>query len=166
MKVLIMGSSGSGKTFLSKEFSRLNVNSVDADEIEGLHGWYNWKNEKVRFPRDADKDFLDNHEFLWDRAVLKDFLDKNPDIYFFGMSGNVFEMLDLFDKVYYLNIPADTILARLDHPSRTNPMGKTDYQKQAILEWEKQIRKLAEEHNIQAVDGTLTTKEILKIVRV
>ena len=49
MKILIMGSSGSGKTHLSKEFSKRGFNAFDADEIEGLHGWYNWKKEKVKF---------------------------------------------------------------------------------------------------------------------
>lgn len=43
--------------------------------------------------------------FRWDRDYLKQYLIENPNIYLLGSSGNVFEMFDLFDKVYFLNVP-------------------------------------------------------------
>lgn len=161
MKILILGSSGSGKTYLSNKFIELGEKAVDADEIDGLHGWYDWQKRRAKFPKDASKEFLDNHEFLWDRNLLQEYLRKNPDIYFFGMSGNVFKMLDLFDKVYYLSVPDSVILERLDYSTRANPMGKTDFQKKAVLDWEKELRKRVEKFNIPKIDGTLSAGEIL-----
>lgn len=165
MEVLIIGSSGSGKTYLSKRFKEFGVNAFDADEIDGLHGWYNWKKEKVHFPHDAGKEFLDNHNFLWSREFLEDFLSKNSKVYLFGNSGNVDQMADLFDKVYYLRVPDNIILERLDHPSRENPMGKTDYQKKEVLKWNHENRQDAERIGAQFVDGTLTAEEIYELIK-
>lgn len=164
MKVLIIGSSGSGKTFLTEKFREKGFNAFDADEIEGLHGWYNWKKEKVKFPREAGADFMDNHEFLWNREVLKSFLDQHEKVFIFGMSGNVLDVRYLFDKVYHLKVPGDILIERLDHPTRTNPMGKTEYQKKLILSWEEEINKVAQNMNAIPVDGTLPTDELIEIL--
>lgn len=85
MKILIFGPSGSGKTYVSAQLRGMGVNAVDADLIEGLSSWYNGQRNKVKYPEDADQEFLDNHEFLWDKDFLRDYLDKNPDIYLFGL---------------------------------------------------------------------------------
>lgn len=164
MKVLVMGTSGTGKSYLAKELQKLDVKAVDADEIKGLHGWYNWRKERVPFPKDAGKEWLDNHEFLWDRKFLEEYLKEEKDIYFFGMSGNAFEMIDLFDKVYFLKVPDNMIVERLDHESRENPMGKTDLQKEAVIEYARFGEEKADKLKIQKIDGTLSSLEILRII--
>lgn len=166
MRILIIGPSGAGKTHLSKEFKRMGLNAFDTDELEGLHGWYDWRKKKVSFPHDAGKAFMDNHEFLWDRKFLENFLAQNPDIYLFGNSGNASKMLDLFDKIYFLKVPKDILIQRLDHQSRTNPMGKTDFQKQVVLAWADKNEKEAKTLGIQFIDGTLSPKEILKLIQI
>lgn len=165
MKILIIGPSGAGKTHLSKEFRKMGLNAFDADELEGLHGWYNWQKKRVRFPHDAGKEFLDNHEFLWDRKFLENFLAQNPDVYLFGNSGNASKMADLFDKIYFLKTPKEILLERLDHQSRTNPMGKTEAQKQAVIEWAEKNEKDARRLNAEFLDGTLSAEEILKLIK-
>ena len=92
MSVLIFGPSGAGKTFLSKELRSLGLNSIDADTIGELNYWYNGNGEKIDYPEDVDKEFLDNHSFLWDKQYLKDYLESNPGVYLFGASGNIFDM--------------------------------------------------------------------------
>lgn len=164
MKILIMGTSGSGKTFLSKKFRKAGRNAFDADELDELHGWYNWEKKRVPFPKDAGKEFMENHEFLWDRKFLESFLKKNPNIYLFGNSGNIPEISDLFDKVYFLKVPAEILIKRLDHKTRKNPMGKTDSQKQIIIEWAKENEKEAKVLGAEFIDGTLTPEKILKLI--
>lgn len=164
MKILILGPSGAGKTYLAKEFKKMGLNAHDSDQIEGLRGWYDWENKKVPFPIDADKEFFDNHQFLWNREFLENFLANNPDIYLFGNSGNIPEVINLFDKVYFLKVPEDIILERLDHQSRKNPIGKTDYQKKVVLEWTRENEKEVVELGAKLIDGTLTPKEILSLI--
>ncbi len=165
MKILVMGPSGAGKTYLTKELSRFGVNAVDSDDLLGLYAWYDCKKEKVPFPEDFSQDFLDNHQFLWDRFFLENFLKHNQNVYLFGMAGNVFEMLDLFEKVYFLKVPEDVIIKRLDHKSRENPMGKIEHQKRAVLEWSREIEEKADKLKVQKIDGTLTSIEIFQIIK-
>ncbi|OGH11356.1 MAG: hypothetical protein A3B38_00825 [Candidatus Levybacteria bacterium RIFCSPLOWO2_01_FULL_36_13] len=164
MKILIIGTSGTGKTYLANEFGKKGVNAFDADEIDGLHGWYNWKRERVRFPDNAGPEFLENHEFLWDKKFLEDFLKQYKDVYFFGNSGNVLEVKDLFDKVYFLDVPEEVIVERLDHHSRENPMGQTDYQKQKVIEWQRYTEKIAKEMKAETINGALSAEEIFNLI--
>lgn len=162
MKILIFGPSGSGKTYVSAKLREIDVNAVDADLIEGLSSWYDGQRNKVKYPEDADQDFLDNHEFLWDKDFLKDYLNKNPDIYLFGLSGNIFDMLDLFDKVYFLKVDHELLKDRLIHESRENPMGKTEYQRRAVINYAKMLEEKSKELGIEFIDATLTPEEIYK----
>ncbi len=153
-KILIIGPSGSGKTYISVELRRRGINVIDADSISGLSGWFDKNGNKVEYPEDADKEFLDNHEFLWDKEFLKKFLDKQKEIYLFGLSGNIFSVIDLFDKVYFLKIKSEVLAKNLRHTSRRNPMGRTDYQLENALRYAKKIENRANELGIQFIDVT------------
>ncbi len=163
--ILIIGPSGSGKTYISATLRRQGVNAPDADLIEGLSDWFGAGGKQVTYPENADKEFLDNHEFLWDRNFLSKFLqEQQNNIYLFGMSGNVFNMMDLFDKVYFLKTSPEILAQRLRHESRENPMGKTDYQLQNALNWGREIEKEAKKLNIEMIDANQTPEQIFSIV--
>ena len=151
MKILIFGPSGSGKTYLSSELRKLGINAVDADLVEGLSSWCDGAGKKIEYPRDADKEFLDNHSFLW----YRDFL-----IYLFGASGNLFDTLNLFDKVYFLKVEPELQKERLIHESRENPMGQTEYQRENSVKWGLELEVKAKQLNIPFVDAALKPKEI------
>ncbi len=161
MKVLIFGPSGSGKTYISSYLRKLGINAVDADKIEDLSSYYDGQGNKVEYSEDAGKEFLDNHSFLWDRIFLEDYLRKNPDIFLFGASGNIFDMLDFFDKVYFLKIDPDLQKERLIHESRENPMGNTEYQRENAVRWGQQLEQKAKTLGIKFIDATLSPKKIL-----
>ena len=161
MKVLILGPSGSGKTYISSQLRKQGINAVDADKIEGLSSWYDGAGNKVAYKDNADEEFLNNHLFLWDRKFLEDYLSKNPDVYLFGVSGNIFDMLDIFDKVYFLKVDPDIQKERLTHESRENLMGKTDYQRRNAVRWGKELEQKAKIAGIKFIDATLSPKEIL-----
>lgn len=164
MKVLIFGPSGSGKTYLSKELKKQGLNTVDADTIDELNSWYNGNGDKVEYPEDADAEFLDNHSFLWDKSYLRDYLNQNPNIYILGASGNIFDMFDLFDKVFYLDVPGEIMNERLQHETRENPMGRTEYQRQNAINWENELKQKAKDFGIPFIDATQTTEDILKVL--
>lgn len=165
MKILVIGPSGSGKTYISSKLRELKINAVDADLIDGLSNWYDGRGNKIEYPRDADKEFLDNHSFLWDREFLKKYLERNPDIYLFGSSGNMFEMLDLFDRVYFLKVEPSLLRERLTHESRENPMGITEYQRENAVKWALEIEKKAKDLGVEFIDATLSPEQILDLIK-
>lgn len=164
MKVLIFGPSGAGKTYVSQELRKLGHNAQDADLIDNLSSWYDGNGNKVAYPEDADEEFLENHSFYWDKEFLKDFLKDKPDIYLFGLSGNIFDMMDLFDRVYFLKVDPEVQIKRLMYPSRLNPMGKTEYQRENAVRWGKQLEDKAKKLQIPFIDGSLTPEEIFAVV--
>ncbi|MDP3733202.1 MAG: hypothetical protein Q8Q91_01545 [Candidatus Daviesbacteria bacterium] len=165
MKVLIFGPSGAGKTYFSSKLRKLDINAVDSDSIEGLSSWNDGTGKKIAYQEDAGEEFLSNHSFLWDRNFLEDYLRKNPEIYLFGASGNIFEMLDLFDKTYFLKVNPDLQKERLIHQSRENPMGKTDYQRENAVRWGEELEQKAKDLEIEFIDATLSPEEIFKLIR-
>lgn len=165
MKVLVFGASGSGKTYISSQLRNFGINAIDADKIKGLSSYYDGQGNKVECPENAGKEFLNNHSFLWDRKFLEDYLNKNQDIYLFGVSGNIFDMLDLFDKVYFLKVEPDLQEERLLHQSRENPMGNTEYQRENAAAWGQQIEQKAKTLGIEFIEATLSPEEIFKLIK-
>ena len=163
--ILILGPSGAGKTYTAAYLRKMGVNAVDADVVPGLAGYFDSKGNEVECPPGADKEFLDNHEFLWNREFLKKFLSEQEEIYLFGMAGNAFDLIELFDKVYFLKADQELLADRLRYESRENPMGKTDYQLQNALSWAKEIKEQAETLGIQMVDAQLSPEEIYKLIK-
>lgn len=164
-KILIIGPSGSGKTYTSSELRKIGINAVDADLIGGLSGWFDGMGNEVSYTEDANKEFLDNHEFLWNREFLREYLNQKKDIYLFGLSGNIFDVVDLFDAVYFLDVNPDVLRKNLRHETRENPMGKTSYQLQNALKYAEEIRLKAEKLNLTIVDATdKTPEQIFEII--
>jgi len=159
-QVLIIGPSGAGKTYISAALREKGVNAIDGDLVDGLSGWFDSNSREVDCPPNADQEFLDSHEFLWNRDFLKNHLQGRNEIYLFGMSGNVFDMIDLFDKVYFLKASPELLAERLRCVSRENPMGKTDYQLQNALKWAKEIEEKASKLNIGMIDANQSPKDI------
>lgn len=162
--ILIIGPSGSGKTYVSAKLRLAGANAPDGDLIEGLSDWFDSQGNKVNCPPGADKNFLDTHEFLWDKDFLKNYLKNQDEVYLFGMSGNVFDMIDLFDKVYFLKASPELLKERLRHESRENPMGRTDYQLQNAISWAKEIEEKARVFGIPMIDASLSPEDIFKII--
>lgn len=165
-KILIIGPSGSGKTHISAELRKNGINAVDADLIPGLSGWFDKHGKEIEYPEDADKKFLDNHEFLWNKEFLKDYLEKQEEIYLFGLSGNVFNVTDLFDNVYFLKVEQQVLAGNLRHESRENPMGRTDYQFDNALKYAEEVEQKAKKLDIKVIDATgKSADEIFKEIK-
>ena len=158
-RVLIIGPSGSGKTYISAELRKQEINAVDADLIPRLSGWFNKDGKKVKYPEKADKEFLDNHEFLWNKEFLKDYLESQDDVYFFGLSGNVFNVISLFDRVYCLKVNPEILARNLRHESRENTMGRTDYQLENALKYAEEIEQKAKELGVKIIEVMDKTPE-------
>lgn len=163
-KVLIVGSPGSGKTYVSEKLRNNGINAWDADMVSGLCKWVDIEGNTVAFPKEASKEWLSIHNFLWDKAFLEKWLNEQEPVYLFGISSNVFEMFDLFDKVFFLEIDESELRKRLDNPGRKNPMGKTEEQKQNIINGMIRNKDRAVTGGAKLVDATLKPEEIYKIL--
>lgn len=159
--ILIIGPSGSGKTHISATLRKQGIRAIDADLVEGLSGWIGADGKEVAYPESADKKFLNNHNFLWNRNLLSKFLqEQQDDLYLFGMSGNVFDVVDLFDRIYFLKTSPEILAKRLRHENRENSMGRTDYQLHNALNWAKEIEKKAKKIDSGMIDANQTPEQI------
>lgn len=159
--ILITGPSGSGKTYIATALAQLDVCAVDADKVVGLSGWFDANGMRMRYPLDASEAFLRTHRFLWERSRLKVFLDKHSRVILLGSSRNVFEMLDLFDRVFFLKAGRDLLTERLRSNLRTNPMGRTEHQLEYCLANALADEAIAGKFRIPMLDATASPEQLL-----
>jgi len=164
-KVLIIGPSGSGKSYVSATLRKKGIKkAVDADLVEGLADYFDASGRWVEYPLDADKEFFDNHQFLWNRKFLEKFLQKQDEIYLFGLAGNIFDLIGLFEEAFFLKAKPEILAENLRHESRDNPMGKTYYQIRNALKYAEEIEENAKKLGIEMIDAHQSPEEIfLKI---
>lgn len=128
--------------------------------MEGLSAWFDGQGNEVEYPIDAGEQFLNSHSLLWNKEFLRKMLGGEKETYLFGASGNIFDVLDLFDRVYFLKLDPSIQKERLQHETRENPMGSTEYQRENAVAWALELEDLARQLNIPFIDATLTPKEI------
>jgi len=164
-KILITGVPYSGKSYVSAFLKKKGENVVDADSIKGLGQWYDKGGNKVNFPIDADRKWLDTHDFLWDKNLLCSWLDEQKStICLFGIAANVLNVVDLFDEAYYLDMSPGVLKKRFAENERTNPMGQTEEQQAAILNDLSDFAQKAKEKGLIFVQTDQSPEEIYKIV--
>jgi hypothetical protein len=162
MKILIFGPSGSGKTYISKAWKQRGINAYEDGDIKGLSSWYDKDGNKVAVPTTASEALNNSYSFLWSKRVLKKFLDAHPDVCIFGGSGNIFSVIDLFDKIYFLKIEPGIQKQRILCSSRETPL--MDFDEQGMVIWGDWLETEARKRNILFIDATLSPCQIFDIV--
>ena len=162
MKVLIFGPSGAGKTYVSHALQKLSINAFDDGDIKGLSSWYDKQGNKIPAPKTADEAITNQYSFLWSKRFLEKFLSKISDIYLFGGSGNIFNMLDLFDKTFFLKVEPEMQKERILSSSRVTPL--MDYNESGIVVWGDWLEQEAKKRNIPFINAALSPEEIFEII--
>ncbi len=161
--VLIVGMPGSGKTHLAAYFKKRGKNAYDADEIKGLGKWIDKNGRRVRYNHSkADQKWIQEHKWIWSGRKLRSVLRHNKNVFLFGTSSNVYGFVHLFDKAYYLKASPALISSRLQHIKRTNSFGKTDAQRESILERMNRSYEKARRAGFTFIDASMTPRQILK----
>ncbi|KIA95386.1 hypothetical protein OC25_05950 [Pedobacter kyungheensis] len=163
MKTIVFGPSGSGKTYLAGYLAKQGLPAYDADQIEGLCSWYSQSGIRVSPPASAEQALNNGYSFLWSRKVLIKFLDNRPEVFVFGGSGNVFNMIDLFDRAYFLKVDKNVQLERLNSIHRPAPM--MDFDRKGAVIWGDRLEQEALKQNIPFIDANQSPEEIYKQFR-
>jgi len=162
MKVFVFGPSGSGKTYVSHALQKSGINAYDDADIEGLSAWYDRQGRKIAAPDTADEAINNQYSFLWSKKVLKEFVNRFKDVYIFGGSGNIFNMLDLFDKTFFLKVEPQIQKERILNSPRPTPL--MDINDNGIVIWGEWLEQEAKKRHIPFIDASLTPKEIFEII--
>ncbi|GEK23293.1 AAA family ATPase [Cellulomonas xylanilytica] len=125
---LIEGLSGTGKTTVAEELERRGHHVVHGDRVLAYRG----------DPATGEPTEADGHEnHLWDVVTVRALVaDHNHDATFFcGGSRNYPTFIDLFDRVFVLEVDLDTLHRRLDARPDEEWGGGVPTERERIVHW-------------------------------
>lgn len=106
-KILVTGTSGTGKTTLANELNERGIYAISIDEEEGLCSWIDIETGKNDGDKEAEmtKDFVDKHDWVLDKDLLNSLIKKSnaERVFVFGMASNQNEFIDIFDQIILLH---------------------------------------------------------------
>jgi shikimate kinase len=160
--VLVIGMPGTGKTTLTAYFIKKGKTAFDGDEELGK--WLDKRGHVKRMMKHASKKWLSEHRWRWNVRKLKKLLKDNRELYLFGGADNQFDVLDLFDRTYYLKADKKLLAKRLK--TRTGPydFGKTKHQKELVFGWINSVDRRAKENGLIFIDASLSPNQIFRII--
>jgi len=158
MKVLVFGPSGSGKTYVARALKKAGLPAFDTDEIDDLNHWYTRDGQEVPAPKTANEALNSGYSFLWSRKALAKFLAANPTAYLFGGSGNLFDVIHLFNAVYFLKIDPELQRQRLLDGTREHP--EMDRDINGLVIWGEWFEAEAKKRGIPMIDANATPMDI------
>lgn len=160
-RVLIMGPPASGKSYLVEYFKSRGKDAYDGDNF--AH-WIDESGNAKELTRAEWKNPI-GMKWVWNVAKLKTLINEHKELYFFGSAYNEYDVMHMFDDVYYLKADESLLNSRFENrKSSEQGFGKTSTQRKIIFEWLKGSDKKAEERNLKMIDASLQPKEIYEII--
>jgi adenylate kinase family enzyme len=175
MKVLITGTSGSGKSTVGKKLKTrgFDVIETDTEVFDGLSIAY-WKNKDtgkgIDMPWPPPKNWHHENDWVWRVDVLSPRLQSSGKnlVFACGDSRNKQDAFKLFDKIILLKTDDETLRQRISS-RKDNYFGKTEHELRWILSQNQIIIKEMKEAGAVFVDATQTldkvVSDILRLVR-
>ena len=123
------GVSGSGKSTIARQLTRMGRDAVSLDGDELLCGWVGADGRRVARPAQPDAAWLSAHRWCWDPARLDQIMDEARDrgvdvLFLCGHAANGLDLADRFDACLLLEIDRHTMRQRLEEPDRGNDFGR------------------------------------------
>lgn len=165
-RVLVTGTSWSGKSTLAKYFRGRGENAFDSegtDELRGLNQSVDFEGRPFRITK-AQWRRADEWQHFWDEPTLARFLAPRKDVILFGASDNMFDLADLFDFRIYLKLNWMVLQTRLSHPSRENDWGSEPGQMRWIRARAREWPRKARASGFSFVDASQSPARIYEVV--
>ncbi|GAC1372359.1 MAG: hypothetical protein NVSMB39_6550 [Candidatus Saccharimonadales bacterium] len=136
---LITGPSGAGKTTLADHLTSLGYAAIDADATQGIGYYTNDAGKPVPYPQGADADWWKKNHYVWELDRLKKLLEAtNPSdglVFLAGNAANINKAWDIFEEVFYLDIPRDEMVKRMAAAGREDSFGARIDEQDQLLRW-------------------------------
>jgi len=113
-RIYITGRPGTGKSSLVKEFTKRGIVAYGIDEIDGLCSWTDSATGENTNDYIPVKSWLTTHEWICDIEQLKHLISSEHQLIIItGVARNQDQFIDLFDKIFLLECPQETLNTRL-----------------------------------------------------
>ncbi len=171
MKVLITGTSGTGKSTVASLLRARGLKAIETDYDDYIAYWEHvTTGEREYMPEPFPADWFAMHHWKWDIDTLCNVLARSSETTFVcGDSRNKAEAFSLFDKLFVLKLDDAALIDRLISRSN-NPYGKNPEERQwAIAENDSTVTQLVEA-GATVIDASQPAEqvvdEILDVVQV
>lgn len=147
MKILLTGISGTGKTTTLSELQKHGYAVIDLDAT-GICRWKNKETQEFTEYGETGRDYewLTQHGWYCGIDKLKQLLSairEDKDVFVAGISENIEELVQEFDKVFIFTVPDAVVKERLN--ARTNNhFAKKEEEQTFVLEHSKELLKKIE----------------------
>ena len=156
--VQVAGSSGAGKSALSRHLRDLGQHTVSTDGADGLCRWVDAAGALAERPDEPSVSRLGAHHWVWDLARYSDLLASFAPavgagkLFVCGSAAND-DLVD-FDAIVLLDIDEPTMVARVLDPARGNDFGRIGDSLEALVAELPSVRERYLRRGAVVVDAT------------
>ncbi len=161
---LITGPSGSGKTAAAEYLASQGNISIDADSTPGLCYFVNKNNKPVPYPPHADAGWWSSHNYIFEIDRLAKLIathDSGAPVYVSGNVGNIAKASNLFNAIFYLDVPPELMLSRTKNLSNGENFGQRIDDKGQLVAWAEPFKQEMLALGAITIDGTKPIEQVV-----
>ena len=132
----ITGISGSGKTSVARRLNELGYTAFDSKINKGIFHFADSEGNEAVDYRPNDQEWLSKYKWVLNVPVLNSLLKEHEseEKVFLCGRGNIRQHWSMAEKVFLLKVDSETIVQRLNNPSRDNDFAKDQSTQQKLLD--------------------------------
>ena len=137
-KFFITGISGSGKSSVLEKINEKGFSVIDIDSVGGLCKWIHVDTQREeKWSHGMTEGWYKSHKYICDKKKLSLLIaSSKSDVFVAGLPSNRRDLLELFDKVFFLQCKEDTSLKRIKERI-SHDFGKHVLEQENLLSWYK-----------------------------